>query len=733
MAGRFSTRGLSVTALLALTGAVLLFAADSVRAEVDIKSFSGGPYGKYSVEGVWTERVVTLANDGDRPRSMKFALLTDDLQWGKMQYARIITIPPGCMRKAHLAYRVGKLRAKRTPSPSTRNRPLDAEQLCALWDAWTGTQIPQEADTTIKLPETLTAISLTYSERVPGDSYSYLYQMPGRQLGPVQLLTERPANLPDCWYGYSMIDIFCLGATDMSLLRPTQLDALLGWVRRGGLLVLTGSKLLEDMLQSPLGAAAGVIVVGHHYVAELEVTGPGLKGVRTRLKHPLPMVELELDGAELVYRANDLPLITANTCGHGQVITLATPLGALTDPQVHRIWGEIRWMGRSLPPLNPENFMGRLNGTLPPGQQTLQEIAGRRGATKAVPVGILLGLMIVVLVSGLILRFKRRGELIWAGLIPLAIVISIALYAYGLTLSDPQRLSHIGLISGLGGDRARVQQAFAYYSGSKDRELKFSSGSASGVIYQIGAAAAAPGVTGEVQTAAGTVLPDRSVMGNSTSAFYVDTLESIGQIDSDLTFDSEGVTGKIINGLGSKISDVVLYINRRTYRIGDLAVGENSVKITPAGQLRSGEFTGAVTIDPLRSALMQSIVSRRDTEGKKKRGGKARRIATAPLLIGYTALNPLDPLDGRKLEHQGWSVVTWPLRFTSPPPRNRGVHPLRSGGPVYQVDDVGSEDGSMDPIPVRGKSRNHRPSAETDPRPGRCRGEYPHQHQRDQL
>jgi hypothetical protein len=64
---------------------------------------------------------------------------------------------------------------------------------------------------------------------------------------------------------------------------------------------------------------------------------------------------------------------------------------------------------------------------------------------------------------------------------------------------------------------------------------------------------------------------------------------------------------------------------------------------------------------------MHKLVSRRDIEGRRRRRGKARRIGTAPLLVGYSPFSPLDPLGGRQLEHQGWSVVTWPVKFAPPP------------------------------------------------------------------
>jgi len=634
----------------------LLVQTQWVQGEVAIKPTSG-PYAQYAVEGVWTQRVVTIENTDSRARLVRFAFLTDDPSRGKMQYSRVLDVPANCLRKAVVAYKPGALTPVQGRAP--RNKPISCEQLWLLTDAQTGKVIPQTAQQTTRLPKDLTKISLVAGLTTPGSSGQYLSKLPGNQLGIVQLMNEKVHNLPDLWYGYSMVDMLIMGGVDTSLMRPAQIDALLNWVQRGGLLVLTGGAGLDRMLQGRLGRAAGVSVVGLHDVAELRITDPRLRRIRAELTPALPMVELQVEQAEVIYTANGLPFVTKRAFGHGHVLVLAVPIGGLSPQPLHKIWTDIRNIGRSLPPLNPENFSQA-------GQKTLQQIAGQKGATRAAPVSVLLALTLVVLVTGVALRFKRRGELVWLVLIPLAIAVSFALYGYGRTLSDPERLRHIGLISGLGDGRARLQEAFAYYSGPDQQQIGFAAGSYGGLITEIGTAGA--GVTGEVRTLDGTALPQRTLRGNQTNAFYVDTVEALPGLGSALSFDSEGVIGTIRNLLPEPLEDAVIYANRIPYRIGTLPAGaETEIRVTAESQLAAGEFTGGSEIKPRRNELARALVSSPAAAAGSRRGGPRRAIASYPILIGYTPYSPLDPLDGRELERGGWCVMTWPMELVAPP------------------------------------------------------------------
>ena len=639
----------------AIFAQIVTFAACAEGA-VKVKAIAG-PYGAYSVEGVWVQRIVTLANEGDQPKRMKFGCLADDTEQGKTHYTCVVDVPPGWERKAVLAHRPGKLVSSQASATPSRTKPVRCEQLYLLWDTDANVQIPQPAQQTTKLPEGLTRFAATTGQKILGDSYRYLSELPGNQLGPVQLMNEKPFDLPDRWYGYSMVDMLAFGAVDLSAMRPSQVSAMLNWVQRGGCVILTGSNRLHEILRSPIGLSAGVCAVGLHDTAELNVTGPGLSGVKSELDMAMPMVEIETHQAKTIYRANGLPLLTAKTFGNGHVLTLAVPLGALSDPQLHKIWATVREIGQSLAPLDAERF-------LPNGKIALRQIAGKRGASAQTPISILAGLTVIVLVVGIVLRLRRRGEILWAVLVPLALLISVSLYAYGLTLGNPERLSNIGLISTLDDGQARVQQTFAYYSGPNDNTIDLSTGSPRGVVLAVGGGAA--GVTGEVRTRAGCELPDQAIAKNNTAAFYVDSVEPLRAVKTALSFGPDGPAGTIENLLPTPINDAVLYTNRRSYRLGTLPPGKMDVKISPANALAEGEFTGGAAIDPLRNELVKSLVSAQKNNARRTSGRRVK-ISGKPMLIGYTTFLPLTPLGERPLQHQGWSVLTCPIQMTCPP------------------------------------------------------------------
>jgi len=648
----------SLAGLFAAAAAIVLACAAS-RAAVTVSDVSG-PYGNYSAEDAWAQRVVTLRNTDAQERSMKFGLLAEEPGRGKVQYTRIVSVPAGAERRAVVAFKAGRL----TPlgnAPAGADRPVPCEQIYVLQDVDTGKMIPQRAQQTTKIAEATTTVSFISDKMQRGDSASYMRDLPGRQLGTVQLMSAQARDLPDVWYGYSMVDLLVMGAVDVSKFRASQTQAMLDWVQRGGLLVVAGGESMERMLRGEFGEAAGVAVVGMHDAAELKVDGPLTRGVGVELAEALPMAEIQTVQAEVVYKANGLPLLTSRAFGHGHVLTLALPLRALADPKLHPIWTEVRNIGRSLPPLDAGQFRTA-------GMETLKQVAGRRGPTRMAPVAILVGLSLLVLAVGLSARFmrrQRRGEMVWLILIPLAIVISAALYVYGLSLSNPERLRHIALLCGLDDGRARAQEAFAYYSGPEAHQVDLASASPRGLISSVGAQTA--GTTLEVSTANGTVLPGVNVRSNDTAAFYVDSVDAVTALKARLSLDENGLAGSIANLLPDRIENAVIYAGGLSYAIDTLGAGETSqVRISQGAQLAEGEFTGGGEAKVRRNELVRALVSRPAPEKAGGPPGPARRISRGPLLIGYAPYSPLDPVSGRKLERNGWCVVAWPIEVVPP-------------------------------------------------------------------
>jgi len=671
---KFARRRSIVVASIFAVIVTCLHGAGFASGEVRFRGVRGA-FATFGLEGAWGKRAIVLMNRGEVPRRIKVVYLTDDLQRGLMRYTRTVKIPPWAQRWVPLACRTGRLDLLREPKSDRPDAALFCEETYEVWDAEMGKQLGRQGYTVVKLSPNLTILAIVNRQSEDYDTSSYIKEMPGRPLGKIGLLRASVMqDLPDRWYGYSMVDILALGAMDRSRLCPSQLDAILNWVRRGGTLVLTGGKHMEDMLAGPLGEVAGVSAVGMHFTDRLDIT-PRLPTPAPRLKLAVPIVELHCEEAEVLYEANGLPLLAHRRLGEGHVLTLATSLGALAPEELHGVWRRVAAVRRARPPLDGDAFVG-------PAKATLQSIAGRRGPKKATPLTILLALLVLTVVAGAVLRLKRRGELLWCALVPLGIVIAAVLHVYGQSRTTPQALSHIGLISGLGQERARVQQVFTYYSGPNERRLDFSAGSERGLITDLGAGAAGGIESGRMRTGAMLELPDKRVRPNSTSLFYIDAVEPAPGVMSKLTFDDKGLSGTLGNRFGATVENAVLYVNRRTYRLGDLAPNQDTlvsvdwqeppgIVTFPSGEdiqrarkanrpqdtWAKGDFAGSlVTKDRRRNDLVRQLAAR------------GANVGRGPVLIGYSPLSIVDPLPGRRLVRQGWSVVVWPLEIVAPEP-----------------------------------------------------------------
>ncbi|MCD4826116.1 MAG: hypothetical protein K8S55_16110 [Phycisphaerae bacterium] len=625
-------------------------------------------FSPYIRRGAWVSQTVRVANDNDQSRKVKVGCQTSTAGIGRQYFTRIVNIPSHASRRIRIAYRPGTLpppkkqprkknrRSKKKKAkpkaPTVRKKKETLRQDYLLWDAETGDEIQATNGIGSIIEPKQTAIALIGA--LEHDNTTYLRQMVDRPLGDVLFLGGIAANLPDLWYEYSMVDILVLGQVDVSALRVTQVSAILQWVRRGGVVVFTGSESMGKLLRGRLGTAAGVCVTGYGFVDSLRVTGPFAPSKPVGLLRPVPMGWLCPTTAEVVYRANGLPLLTRRCLGDGLIFTLATSVGGLKPKPLQAVWNTIGQARRTMMPLNPNAFVKA-------GTGTLGSIAGRRGPDSTMPVTIFVVLFAAVVVFGVLLARRRRGELLWLVLVPASILISIGLYVVSRANDNPPRLSHIGMITDMGGGEARVQQLFSYYSGPEDQPITFVAGSRDAVIRDIGQASAAEFALSEIRTIdAGMVLPDQPIRPDATRGFYVDSVEKIGRLGATVTFDEKGIFGTVDNRLAGDINDAVLYVNARAYRVGNLpAGGQTAIEVDDSRLLGKDEFTPLVVQDTRRNDLMRQLVSR---------PSMMDTVANRWLLIGYTPISVIAPLQGRELVRQGWSVIAWPVELVAPKP-----------------------------------------------------------------
>ncbi len=677
----------STTPIAAILAGLLTFqAVETARGQDPI--IDGKPQGalrSFILTDHWGQWRLAVKNPHAQARRVRVICEGGSKAAGQStSYERTVRGPPGAVRRVTLAYRPAPLPDAARPMGRFKGSTMTYR----LADADSGRQLSTIGYQVQQLSgRSLRVVYL----HTPGDNEDrrfqqsdFLGKLKDNQLGDANVISlgVSPINRPpDRWYGYEPIDVVVLGRFAVERVQPDHLQALLHWVRRGGVLVIVGSDVMEEMLLGPLGQAAGATVAGRHRTDRLEVRRPDGRALDAPVELPWPagFCELIPTGAEVRWRANGLPLTTRHACGRGTVFTSAVSLGALADASLHDIWTDVRRAARSLGAVNPDAFEQAAG-------ETLKSIVGRKAPGRLVPVGMLVALAALTVVLGGGLWAVRRGERTWLILTPVCLLTSVGIYAWTLQRDDPERLSYIGLISGTGGGRARVQAHAAYYSGPTGKEITLTADSPFGVMHQVDSDSQALSLL-RIDTARTIRIEGRTLPRISFQGAYLDAMETVGGLEASLTFDERGLAGEIRNAFDAPLAQPVLLSDGRTFRLPGIDAGASAnVSLDADDLLRRvefvrperrrasgariepyavGEFTGSITHtqnDRLRNALLGRLTSVPSL---------GHPVGTEPVLIGYLEACPLRPVENRDPARQGWSVLTWPIRFRAPPAGSR--------------------------------------------------------------
>ena len=454
--------------------------------------------------------------------------------------------------------------------------------------------------------------------------------------------------------------------------------------------------------RGPLGDSAGVGVLGLHSVTSLAIRstrlGPPLEGSPIKadqMDGPLPMLELYPTGADVLFEANGLPLVTRRQVGDGLIFVIAVPAEALRGRSVdldgaerfeggpHIIWKTICDSRASQAVTDPIVFNNplRVRGAdnVPRVRsadqssaplELLSEIAGRRAPGRQTPIIILIALAAFVAVLGALLRMRRRGELLWVALLPIGLIIGCSVYYVASRDIGESRVTYIGLISKSDGG-SRSQQYVLYTGGKSTEVLSVTAGSPSGQIEPLGQSSG--GVLGgrEIRFENGELgVPDVEVALGGTQGYYIDAETTGPTIAGTITFNAEGAVAQIRNDLPFSVDNSILYANGATYRLGTLEPGRaHSLPVRRGELLARHEYISTMVKgvdDERKERLVESMLTH-----VMKRPTNAY---TAPALIGYTGESLLTPVPEGG-DYRGWSVVMWPLHVQLPPVGTRVMLP----------------------------------------------------------
>lgn len=627
----------------------------------------------YGLGGPWVLEYPSVINTADQDRRLRVVLSSTDAEGRAIDFASTATVPAGWTRRLRLAARPNYL--QRDEVTIGGRQKAYAQYL--LFDADSNERIHTLQHSFLLLNEEAGIVAVVEDPNLtlsPSyDNPEFLRKATDHPLGKVDTVQLNSHYLPDVWFGLDRVDLLVISTIDLVRMRASQHQAILNWVRHGGTMLITASTQTPEILSGLLGLQAGVLATETYQTNEVILRTRGQTDTVT-LPFAMPTVVLRPTDAEVVaWMDNDLPLLTHRACGDGHVMVSALPLRALQGEAFNSFWYRVSREATAGPAIASSQFAqpeAQLQGRSP-GHDMLRAFAGRPAPLPSLPAGVLLGLAGLVLVGGIVLRRIRRGELIWAVLLPVSLVGAVGLWIWGTARTEPERLTTISLITGLGDGHVRIQEYHSYYSGPQSRNLVFDTGSDNGTIRHVGRRDMISQLV--LRTGEQLELANLDVPVNSNKSFYTDTVKRIEGLDASLTFDN-GLAGEIRNRLGTEIVSAVLYYNRRTFPLGDLPAGQ-ATSVSVAAEIEpeyiefirlpgqspraEGNFTG-LAVHQYTSAKRNELLGRLvNVPGN-------RPVANRPYLIGYVNRSLLTPLEGRGLARRGWGVVAWPLEFSAP-------------------------------------------------------------------
>ncbi|MDY7009968.1 MAG: hypothetical protein SVV80_04365 [Planctomycetota bacterium] len=639
--------------------AMCALAAD--QPEVTTVSRAFAPYVK---SGYWGQVTASLHNPTNETVPVRFVYFAEDPSRGRIRYTQTVNLPGRTYRNIWLGQRIGKMKKKR----SQAEKIVHQEQAFRLENARTNEILDSDFILVSPLSPTQRCLAYVDPEDQPGQDHSYLSKIPGELLGEVALVISRQKQLPDRWYGYSLLKMFIISSANPAELSDSQIGALLDWVGHGGVLLVTAHSVADRTLTGRMAEAAGVVVSGTHQEYRLEASGTGDGDkFQTDLKTPITMAHLCPTDAKVLWQANGMPLLTLRRHGAGVVFTLAVPIGALTTKQTGPLWQTISGRMGRVQPVLPDAFAAS-------AESEFARIAGRESRDRRTPaciIGIQAGLFLLL---GVFLWLRRRGELGWVVMIPLGMLCGVGLLIWGMTFRDEPRVSFLAMVSARSDGRGHVQQLSTYYTPEKD-QIDFSSGSPLGTIRPMASTSASLMESVEIAGKRTMVLEGVQIMGNSSRSAYAEApVDLPGRMVAEVRLGPKGLEGTITNNTGEDIFDAVLVTGGASYAVGRLPAGSTTAVVVNDPPLPKDSYTGMNVrskTDRLRNDLISALVS-------PPSGSQRYLSAPTPMMLGWfrrPLLNPLGESRRQQAEPNGLTLLTCPMPLLKSPSGTKVVVP----------------------------------------------------------
>lgn len=327
----------------------------------------------------------------------------------------------------------------------------------------------------------------------------------GDNEAPLQLLYTDSRALPVSAQGYDAIDAIALGDQSLDGLTNEQIEAIRGYVRRGGLLLISGGGDLARLKSSLLAELLPVAPASVQLVSSISALEDRYQSP-LRSKSPFALAQgVAKPGTDVLLAQGKAPLIAAKAYGLGRVVFTSFDF---LDPAI-RGWSAAPSLWLDLfctrhTDVTALEVLGHQNGSRwtsyygsDPRNMTrlIDALAGKKANATPSPwliIGfVIIYILLMVPVNFFVLKRLDKREFAWISIPALILLFTISAYLIGLNLKGGALSAHRGILveTTANSDQAVGMGLTSIYSPSREQyDILFGTGgkfTENGIPYEI--------------------------------------------------------------------------------------------------------------------------------------------------------------------------------------------------------------------------------------------------------
>jgi hypothetical protein len=427
--------------------------------------------------------------------------------------------------------------------------------------------------------------------------------LPGMNTRPKVLVDLKLDELPDKSAGLHSFDLLILNDTDTSTLSPEQSAALAGWVQNGGHLVIGGGAGAQRTVSGLDPALLPVQIEGTTELDNLgvEPISSYAKTNNILLAGPFASARATASGGTTVAGKIDQPLVQEMSTGSGTVHWVALDLATVPFdgwPGTEAFWEMLIGPGGAYPenmPFDTSIRQWRANSLF----YALSNIPSLDlPSIRGLSILLIIYILIVGPLNYVVLRRLKRMQLAWLTIPALTAVFTAAAFGIGYTMRGTDLvLNKISLIDARPDGNAAITSYMGLFSPRQQSYKVLVNGE--GLISPMagydsgGWGGGMPATGGQMVFTQG---QPSSVQGLTVNQWAMQSFMSegswknFGSFTGELRLENEALVGSIRNDTGYPITDVVVAIQSRFQRLGDMAPGEEKPVNLGLTSLQSDRF-----------------------------------------------------------------------------------------------------------------------------------------------